>query len=272
MKISHLTIVAICLQLFPACNQDRITPDKITVIDDIVLGKDKQTFFKQIDSLKISNRVFYNTFYFDKYEDLSNTWYQFTSYYTIRFNHTPHNQISYNECIGLLCPCNLSGTENITELRVLLCNTQSPMISLQYLPEKYVSKNQNVNEEIIGEIVQMYLIKYGKPTIIDSNYNCFYVVEKGNYNPYHDDKRKGILYVWENKYLTIKLFTGLKSYDCTYDTKNKGYDVVLWHNPTDSVKIQIPGIGEMQCFSFPFIDYELTDTAIKEMNLYKMKI
>jgi len=43
--------------------------------------------------------------------------------------------------------------------------------------------------------------------------------------------------------------------------------------PTSS-QIAYPelGLNDIECFSFPFIDYKLTDTAIKELKLDKMKI
>jgi hypothetical protein len=210
---------------------------------------------------------------FDSYEDLSNPWNEFQVHYTTRFNHNPHNIASNNECIGILCPFYLSGTDNYIGLRVLLCHTTRPTIGFySILPENYLSEHQNINEEIIEEIKILYINKYGTPNMIDSAYSYINVLKDGKFKLYHDMERKGTMYVWLNKYLTVKLFTGLKSYDCKYDLENKGYSCITYLDPSNPMKVIIPKSGEMQCLSYPFIEYKLTDTAIKELNINYIKI
>ncbi len=209
------------------------------------------------------------------YTELTNQWNQVGGFYTTRFNHNPHNTAWGNECIGLLCPVYLTGTENYIQLRVLLCNTQTPTLFQSGAPDlsDYLAVNQNVNQNIVAEIVNLYTNKYGTPTRIDSNFTGFYVIEKGSYTFYGSyDGRTAVRYVWKNKYLDVELFSGFESKSCKYDMTVKGYKFPMWTNPANANDPLQLGVDEIPCREFPYIEYRLTDTAIAELALDKVKI
>ena len=113
----------------------------------------------------------------------------------------------------------------------------------------------------------IYLKKYGNP--VDTSVrrsHLIYLIKNNRILQASDLDRTGIYYTWKTEYLTITFFTGLRSYTSLFN--QKGYLDATWSSdvlnsfvPVDSSK------AETQCNSYSYIQYELSDKAIKQLKL-----
>ena len=266
--------------LFASCTQDRITPDKITAIDDIILGKDKKSFFKQYDSLNIPKTLFFSWGALLTPSDIDK--YTISFHYSERFNVIDFTSERKNteKCkhIGLLYPINNTITDNIVGIEVLLCHTEPAWVlfntgGTDYGSQKYIS--QDVSSDLIETIKRLYIERYGEPITKDStNSENLSVIQGNGIYQFTDSYRKGICWVWKTEYLNITFFMGLKSNFVVFDREKNYYDdpTIVWGRPKPPYEIRkLQNNNQEQCFSWASIRYELNEKAIKLLtkNNYK---
>jgi hypothetical protein len=272
-KIKALFTSVFFLLLF-SC--DNIPKKEITIIDDIVLGQNIPSLYKQMDSLSIPHKGFLKDISINNYNAILDKNSYTHLYYSDIFNFSDERSI-YNEHFGLLWPIALTGTDNNVSLIVLLGHTREPILEgeaknyANSISEKYFK--QDVNKNVIEKIEELYISKYGKPTYEwESELNSIYVIEKDGINQYLNDKRIGKEIIWKTKYIDIKLFKGLDSYDCSYNTIRHNYSHIIWRiGESKPVKDNL-GSNDIPSYSYAYIKYELNEEAIKKLNLKKIKI
>src|SRR5258705_3249743 len=108
---------------FTTCNQT-IPKEKITVINDFVLGQPFSTFSKQLDSLSVPHDRFFTHLAFFSIDDLMSDKYVFSSHYSNTFNIGRDN----TEHIGFFWPTVLPGTQNVIGMHILLAHTTQPAL------------------------------------------------------------------------------------------------------------------------------------------------
>lgn len=263
-----------------SCLGTEIPEDKLTIIDNFVLGKPmNDDYSEQMDRLSIPKQRFLTKMVLTDFAELVNENNYLTMYYTSIFNSSKYRNSGIDN-LGLLYPLTLRGTKNNVGMVVLLGHTNNPTLFGE--AKKYADHvdakvfRQDVNEEIINEIKQLYKSKYREPKYeYESKYNLVYVVEGNEIRQYSDTSRVGHEIKWETEYYVITYFTGLASYDSRYDNRHGAYiEVILSFGGNRAFPPPKPDPlkDEMQCYSFAYIKYELKQKAIEKLKLTDLKI
>jgi hypothetical protein len=274
IKMNKFLYFLLLLFIVVGCNN--IPDEDITIIDNIVLGKPSTNFNKQMDSLLLPHQPFMTKTFFYNYDEILDNYNYINMYYSNIFNFSDERS-DHNEHYGLFYPITLTGTNNNMGLIVLLGHTRKPYLSsdVEKNANLTTEKNivQDVNENVIDKIEKLYISKYGKPyTDYKSEYNLLYVIENNDIKKYTDTTRVGREIMWKTEYMNISLFTGLDSYDCTYDKEKRYYTETIWTYGKRIVAKKNLAANEMPSYSFAYIKYELNDLAIEKLKLDKKKI
>jgi hypothetical protein len=253
-----------------------ISPDKITVIDNLVLGKSKNDFTNQIDSLGFSSTPFYTKIFFHQFSDVIDKTNTISQYYTKTFNF-PEYQNPPFEHIGLFRATLAPNSENVVELNVILGHTAKPYFLGEaglYLFDKIDkwSFSQNVNLKLLDEIEQLYTSKYGKPSQTSRDpSNSFFVIDGNHFVLRNENSsRTGFKLTWETEYMTITFFKGITSVESLYNERYKKYidKEILFSSATESETLYPNPIeNEIGCNSYPYISYRLKDQTIIALRL-----
>jgi hypothetical protein len=255
--------------LFLSCNN--IPKEKLTIIDNFVLGQSSISLSKQMDSLSIQVKRFGTKMIFEQINDIFDEKNFISMYHTRAFNLSNYRS-SENENLGLLYPVTLTGTQNVMGMIVILGHTSTPMFlgsaasRENTLDEKFFS--QDINVKLINDIKSLYTSKYGQPTDTFSMASHRFYLIKGNqiFENGHPD-REGLDIKWESEYYTINFFTGLPSYDSKYNFLQKSYEDIFYiGGPRFPMEFD-PIKNEVQCNTYAYIKYELNDKAIKKLKL-----
>lgn len=258
------------------CNRD-IPKEKLTIIENITLGKPSNIYNKYFDSLQIPRKRFLNRILFMKFDELLDDNYYYSTYYTNLFNFSEYkNKKKSLEHLGLITPITLEGTQNNFALVVLLCHTTDPWLwgdaehMKSDVKEKYI--RQDVNEEVINKIKQMYISKYGEPKSIDTSiYNSFWMVNGNSIKRETDNTSQATTMKWETDYYTVSFFSGF-NLNAIYNPEN-GYSEST--NPITANagdESADPLKNEMNCRSFAYIYYQLNEKAMKELKTDNKKL
>jgi hypothetical protein len=262
-KNLQLSIILI-LSIFLSC-QKEISKEKLTTIDNIVLGTSLDKLYKQMDSLSIPRKRFLTTMlkpdYHNEFIDMR---------YTDMFNLSQYKSWS-DDNIGLLYPMTLQGTKNVIGMIVILGHSTRPIFAENENSEKAFI--QDINAKLIEDIKNLYISKYGQPsdTFSLSSHRVYFI--KGNQIiETGDPKREGFEYRWETEYYSITFFTGLPSYESRYNSTKRTYDYEIQF--AENFNVVKPDVykNEVQSFSYCYIEYKLNDKAIKELNLNKINL
>jgi hypothetical protein len=252
--------------LISACGID---PKEITVIDNVRLGMTEEEFYEQLDSLKIEKKVAYTNLFLNDVDEINEN--KISMYTTKIFDLSDYSESSENiHHIGIYFPAILSGTKNIIALNVLLAHTGN--VRLIYNNRLSIIKDipgisQDVPVTLINDIEQMLNSKYGKPTSTYSfSFTNFYVINGTEIKPYRSDTSNvGEMITWENKNLRIQFYKGIKAKQSSFNSNSKYY--THYFDPIVSLTT-----NEIECRSYSYISYSLTDKAIKEIGLDKLQI
>lgn len=260
------------LIVFNSCD-NQIPKEKLTIIDNFVLGQSSVNLSKQMDSLSISHKKFFTKQVLSKFDDLIDDNNSINMYYTNTFN-LSNFRSNHNEHIGLLYPITLTGTKNVMGMIVVLGHTSTPWFLGDTKRHENTVDNklfkQEVNRNLIDEIKKLYTSKYGQPiTNYKSKDNNIYVIE-GNqieFYPGGDPEREGEEFNWQTEYYDIRLFTGVPSYESVYQANEKTYQNTIHLAGPKYVMNPDLSKNEVQSFSYCYIKYELNSKAIKELKL-----
>ncbi|MBP5995248.1 MAG: hypothetical protein KA736_06060 [Crocinitomicaceae bacterium] len=229
--------------------------DQITVAEDVVLGIDIDSLYKFFKKSGVNTQTFNKdgeniSFYVTDVFDLSS--YRNSN---IHLNH-----------VGLFYPIKLTGTNRLIGLKVLLASThESNLQNSEYLNNLTIK--QEVNEQLLSEIENMYTKKYGKPSRVKLNYYPVYQIEGNQVKKYEGTPSKCEIVTWQNEYLTIDFHKGFKSYETSFDPSNICYLYTYFYGG-DAQQINPIG-GNIFSYSLPYISYELKDTTVKILGLEK---
>jgi hypothetical protein len=264
------------LTTFYACNKG-IPKEKLTVIENITLGRPSNSYNKHFDSLQIPHRRFFNKLLFMEYDDLLNDNIFYSTYYTNIFNFNEYkNKGNSLDHLGLITPVTLEGTQNNFALIIVLCHTVEPWLwgnAKQFkssFDEKYV--RQDVNEEIISKVKKLYIEKYGDPTTTNtSSFNTFWMINGSSLKRSTDNTYEATTIKWETDYYTVTFFTGfdLKAIYSPENGYSESTDPIVANLDEKSID---PLKNEIHCRSFAYIYYELNEKAMKELKTNNKKL
>jgi hypothetical protein len=263
MKKNLQLAIFMIASIFLSC-QKEIPKEKLTTIDNIVLGTSIDKLYKQMDSLSIPHKIFLTTMlksdHHNEFIDMR---------YTNMFNLSQYKSWS-DDNIGLLYPMTLQGTKNVIGMIVILGHSTRPLFAENENSGKAFI--QDINAKLIEDIKNLYISKYGQPsdTFSLSSHRVYFIkgdqiIETG------DPKREGLDFTWETEYYSITFFTGLPSYESRYNTTKRTYDYEIQFSNFYVVKPDVNN-NEVQSFSYCYIEYKLNDKAIKELNLNKINL
>lgn len=269
MKKLSLLLFVFCII---SCN--KIEKSDLTVIDKVELGKDKKSFYKQFDSLSINPKLFYTDLIFFDSESLEKS--KINIYISQIFNtqqYLPKNESTNH--YGIFYPVQNFGTENIIGLKILLVHTcPSMLITNGHFykitdQSKIFGISQNIRIDLIDNIQEMLISKYGKPTEILKPLNTdLYKFENGSIKTYTSDSlHMGELVTWKTKYLNICLFKGFRSYRSVYTPD--GYNETYFEDNNHTQKLQD---NEIATYSLPYISYTINEETISKLKLDKINL
>lgn len=256
-----------------SCNN--ITKEKLTIIDNFVLGQSTVSISKQMDSLSIQHKRFCTKMVLSENELFDNNNF-INMYYTNTFNLSNYRG-RFNENLGLLFPITLTGTQNTMGLIVLLGHTAQHWFlgTSKNYENTYAEKSfyQDINADLIEDIKNLYISKYGQPTDTFSlPAHKFHFIKGNQILEDGDIDRKGLYIKWETEYYTITFFNGLPSYDSKFNTYEKSYQDQFYLGGSRFPKQVNRFKNEVKCYSYCYIKYELNAKAIKALKLDKKNI
>jgi len=258
--------------------ETKISKDKITIIDKLVLGTTRQELSKQVDSLNIAKESFYTKIFFYQSKEVLDNKNSITYYYTSTFDLPKYRNPPFKH-VGLFQALFEPGTNNVVELIIHLGHTAKPYFlgeASSYFFDK-LDKNtfsQNVNINLLDDIEKLLSSKYGKSKEVTRNSsNGFYVMKgKEIFVDHEYSSRIGFKHVWETEYLTITFFTGITSAQSIYNKKHRKYidsETISFSSGNQEEKVQYanPYVDEVTCNTYPYISYKLKPNAIKALKL-----
>ena len=264
------------ITIFTSCNYG-IPKEKLTVIENITLGGSESSINKQIDSLQIPQKRFFNRIIVENFNDLSNSNIYYSSHFTNLFNFNQFNIPKLSiEHLGLLTPVTLEGTENNFALIVLLCHTDEPWLwgdlekFKNSINEKYV--RLEVNDLVIEKIKEMYIAKYGEPKSVNtSSLNTFFMINGKSLSEEKNNSDPGVTIKWELEYYNITFFTGfdlngIYNPEKGYSESTNGYRANIGDKRAD------PSANELHCSAYAYIYYQLNEKAMKELKTRNTKL
>lgn len=257
--------------LLCSCTSD-IPKEKLTIIDGYRLGQSQTTLTKQLDSLSIPYQRFTTKQVMTTFNQLMDDGNYISMRYTNTFN-LPTFKGKYNEHVGLFYPVIYQGTKNIFGMIILLAHTSKPWLmgdAKQFESTLEVPLiKQDVNKDLLEEIKGMLTAKYGQPAYVSkSSINPLYVIERDGVKYYMGDPdREGEEITWHTQYYTVKLFTGLPSYESVWEEGERTYREHVHLAGTQQALLADTSKGEVPCYSYPYLRYELTSEAIKALKL-----
>ncbi|OIR13154.1 hypothetical protein GALL_55380 [mine drainage metagenome] len=270
MKTRTISFLFILTILSISCN--KIPKDKITIIDNYVLGGKANNFVKEMDSLAIKHARFTRKTVFTSYNEITDENNFVNAFFTNAFNLSDFKN-SYNDNVGIYYSLADKNKQNIIGIILLLGHTNKP----QYIGEVSGLNNslsdrcfyQDINKNLFQEIVKLYANKYGNPIESEKNSSDlgYYIMHNNSLILNPNFYKNGKYYTWINEYIRIDLFTGIPSATSLYNSK--GYlDVIASLGGDSSTPlIADSSKNEAQCNSYGFIKYTLTDKAIKLLKL-----
>jgi len=249
------------------CCKQTIPKEKISIIENLTLGVSKDSFFNQIKSKNIPFESFIMSYLVLDRSQLIGERNFITMYYTNLFNSFANQS---QEHVGLLYPITLSGTDNIFGMVILLGHTKKPVLLGSAKEYEYMNTSkcikQTVNERLIEQIKEMYTSKYGPAKESSSTFNSVYDINNGKIEDKLSNEKEAKTINWENDYMTITFFTGLKNYSSGYyRPRDKFYLDINMENDTEDI------LNKVDCYTYAYIKYQLKQKAIDELKLKNSK-
>lgn len=270
-RIWNLILIIIVFQLI-SC-QKKIENKDITIIDNIVLGTPANTCGKYLDSLGIQSKVFFTRPIFYTFEKniLDN---RIKFWYTTRFNYSDFGNANRSH-LGLYYT--ISQSDAIVSYIVFIVNVLKPVFIFDDKKEEFIASlgseysygglSQSVCCLELDAILNALKAKYGEPQKYEKRSNNYYEIYGNEIKEYRTNPDslfsfgQNELYVWNTKYVKISFFNGFTTPRMYFDIKTKFYSFE-----------QAPNINEFTCNFGAYIQYELTNEAIKKLGLDKEKI
>lgn len=247
-------------------NVQNISRDSLTITENIVLGSDIDSMYNEMKEKNLIPETFYTKMSFSDYSEVSN--YSLGIYYTDIFNLSSYSNpvINLNH-YGFLYPIQLTGTNKLLGMNILLVSTQEQLFTSPVKLER-PSAIQEVNELLIQDIEVLFTKKYGKPTDrTTSRFYPVYHIEGNQIKEYGSAGAKAEIVSWETDYLTIEFFKGIKSFETEFDPITPQYQ--FWWTVGGNPKTVKPKNGNIYSHSMPYISYMLKDTTVKILKLEK---
>lgn len=239
---------------------------KPQIIEGITLGNTYQEYLKELDSLGVKKEDFFSQILLNSKEDFENN--GVSTYVTKIFNFQEFESPSIKH-IGILWPTVPEATNRLIGLTVLLAHTTEPVLDEQLFSNNSHIKSivQDINENLKQKIITSYISKYGEPKRRKTKNFYFFTLDgyKTNKN-FSDLSTEAEILTWQSKFYTITFFTGTESRNCVYSPLRRNYSETLLNYKPISEPLSV-SVGEIQCFSNCYIQYNLTDKAQKEFGI-----
>ena len=266
IKISPILFIFLINILSCKNSKPSINQEKITIIEDIVLGSDLDSMYKDLKKNGVNLEIFYTKISFNDLSETPNN--MIGMYYTDIFNFNKYRNSTINlNHFGLLYPIELTGTNRLLGMNVILVSAQDQLFTSK-VKLNYPSAIQEVNELLIKDIEKLFIQKYGEPTFrIELNYYPVFHIEGKEIKEYSSAGSKSEIVTWENEYMTVNFYKGIKSYETCFDPKTPQYSF-FWKIGGEP-EIVKPTDGNLYSYSMPYISYKLKDTTLKMLDLKK---
>ena len=263
-----IPIYLMLLLLVVSCKDDNptFTEESITITENVVLGSDMDSMYQDFKDRNVNSGTFYTRISFNDYSEANEN--IIGMYYTDIFNLSNYsNSIINLNHYGFLYPTKLTGTNRLLGMNILLVSTQKQLFTSN-VKLNAPSVLQEVNELLIKDIENLFNKKYGKPIYrIKRNYYPVFHIEGKQIKEYASAGAEGEIVSWENDFMTIEFFKGIKSYETSFDpnTPQYSFEWIVGGEP----KQVIPSSANVYSYSMPYISYQLKDTTVKILGLEK---
>lgn len=248
---------------------------KFETIEKIRLGLSKEKFISEMKLLRIKNQDFSTNLI------LSNPWLNedqkekniINSYYTQKFNFDEFNIIPKLIEHPALIHTESIDNKTISSIILLLGHTgeAAGLTKEDSLKGKVLYFRQDINQDLFFKIVDLYVHKYGQPEMLkDSTKQIkYYKLYKKNVIPENTKSYNNFILKWKTEFFNIEIFPGFNN--------NAFFIPNEWYSTSSNWEYSNPGGEQLehnqkQCFTFPFIKYELNEKALKMLVINKLKI
>jgi hypothetical protein len=267
MRITTFIFILFCLI---SCN-NKVPKDKLTIIDNLILGETKEEYQAQLKQLDIPNKNFYTQWLLFKPDDTVINKINF--YYTKQFNFSEFiDKANSIEHLGVFVP-EFINNKNLSSLTILLGHTDEALATFDSIKVKgkYTQFRQDVSKEIINKIKDLYSIKYGKPEIqVDTTtYKEYYLLFENAIQKNSIQSVEHCTYIWETEYFRLTFFAGTNLN--AYYIPGKGYSQSTNRLFTNLKSESLSG-NQQPCYSVPYIKYELNSKALQKLNFKNLNL
>ena len=261
-----IPIYLMLLLLVGSCKDDKptFTKESITITENVVLGSDMDSMYKDLKDRNVNSGTFYTRMSFNDYSEANEN--ITCGYYTDIFNFNKYRNSNLNH-YGFLYPAVLAGTKRLHGMNILLVSTHEQFFTSN-VKLNAPSVLQEVNELLIKNIENLFNKKYGKPiSRTKTNFYPVFRLEGKQIKEYASAGAEGEIVSWENDFMKIEFFKGIKSYVSSFDPNTPQYSFEWIVNGEQ--KQVIPSSGNVYSYSMPYISYQLKDTTVKILGLEK---
>lgn len=249
--------------------------NKFKTIEDIRLGLSKAEYLSELKSLNINNKDFStNLSLTSKFTDISKDDLNLiNSYYTDSFNFDEFKMLSKDIEHPSLIHTESIDNKNISSIILLLGHTgkAASFAKLDSLKNKYSYFRQDINQDLFGKIVDLYIHKYGEPEMVKDTtrqVQCYKLYMK-NVETEKIDSYSNYILKWSTEYFNIEIFPGFNN-NAFYIPNGMYSTSTNWEFSNIDDK-PLEG-NQKPCFTFSHIKYELNEKALKMLIINKLKI
>jgi len=248
----------------------KINSSDLTISDKVVLGQEKDKFYKQLDSLQIKSQVFYSKQLFFDAKEINSS--RVNLYYSEVFNKGVYNDSEHSIFhYGLIYP-SINSNSVVTGMYLLLVYTGGAMLYPSYSITditKTIGLSQCIRVDLLDEIQEKLTIKYGQPTeTINSKDSNVFVLEKDKINKnVSDTKHLGEIIKWKTKYLDITFFRGVKTTSTIFNADGLGYTETIYSDGKDELTK-----NQAATYKYPYIYYQINENTIRELKLNEVNL
>lgn len=268
---NYLILCVIILLFFSSCTS-KISKEKLTIIDSIVLGETKDEYQKQLSELNIPNKDFYTEWLLFRPDDTIKN--KINLYYTKQFNFDEFiDKPNSIEHFGVFVP-EFINNKTLTSLTILLGHTNESILPSDSSKEKgkHLQFRQDISKEIINKIKDLYSIKYGKPEMLvdTTRYKEYYLLFENTIQKNTIESVGHFTCIWETEYFKITFFSGTNLN--AYYIPGKGYSQSTNRLYSNLQNKEFLDGNQQPCYSVSYIKYELNSKGLEKLNLKNLNL
>lgn len=240
----------------------------LTVINNIQLGTSLENFHKQCDSLGAHDQAVITKPLLTHLNEVSEN--AFRANLTEIFDESIYkgNGTSHP---AMLQPIASVMSKKVIGLNVLLGHTEQATLMTKGSFINVTEKNnmkafvQYVRADLINNIEQMLIMRYGNPKKKDSNNEQIYIIEGNKIDNYKIREGEDELLNWETDFYSVSFFKGRINYGVSYDKRNNRYMYGIGDVPESREYSE----NELAVYEYGYISYQLNEKAISKLKKEK---